>query len=117
MMEFSFVSLISLKTDSYSSSESFKVIKGKKSCIYLCFFCFPVIEEFILFVTEHALRGIPLSGIGDHIVDAMIPKLGLPNSQKPYNFVAMDFDAKRGMIYYSDIYNSALLFQHLNGGI
>ena len=66
----------------------------------------------MLFVTEHAIRGIPLSGIQDVAIDAVVPKLGLKDSQKAYNFVAMDFDFKEKTIYFSDIYNRALLWQH-----
>ena len=62
-------------------------------------------------MTEHSVRGIPLLGIQDVTIDAMVPKFGLKNSQKPYNFVAMDFDFKRKAVYFSDIYNRALLFQ------
>ena len=83
--------------------------------ILLCIItCLSAIDEFLLFATEHAIRGIPLSGTDTGTVDAIVPMIGVTNNRRPNNFVAVDFEAKFRNVYFSDIYNKALFYQFMD---
>ncbi|XP_060556897.1 low-density lipoprotein receptor-related protein 2-like, partial [Ruditapes philippinarum] len=66
------------------------------------------IEEFIIFATKHSVRAIPLDGARTRSVDAMKPVVGLTKTRRGNSFVAVDYDATRKELYYSDIYNRAI---------
>ncbi|XP_053385857.1 low-density lipoprotein receptor-related protein 2-like [Mercenaria mercenaria] len=66
------------------------------------------IEEFIIFATKHSVRAIPLDGDKTRSIDAMKPVVGLTNTRRGNSFVAVDYDATRKELYFSDIYNRAI---------
>ncbi|KAL3854471.1 hypothetical protein ACJMK2_013739, partial [Sinanodonta woodiana] len=66
-------------------------------------------DKFILFATKHAVRGIPLTEPVSYSVDAMPPVVGQSNSRRGNSYVAVDYDAEGGNIYFSDIRNYAIL--------
>ncbi len=72
-----------------------------QNCFGLIYVGFPfaAIENYLLFASEHNVRGIPLDAdVTSYVTDAMTPIVGVDST-----FVAVDFDAEEDYIYYSDV--------------
>ncbi|XP_052813493.1 low-density lipoprotein receptor-related protein 2-like [Mya arenaria] len=74
-------------------------------------------DEFLILVTKHSIRGIPLEGALSHSVDAMSPVIGPRGTKTGNSFVAVDYDANSDELYFSDIYNRAIFKTEINSGV
>ena len=63
------------------------------------------IEDFLLFASEHNIRGVPLdSESTSYYTDAMVPVVGVSST-----FVAVDYDADENYVYYSDVRKDTIM--------
>uniref|UniRef100_X1YZB7 EGF-like domain-containing protein n=1 Tax=Capitella teleta TaxID=283909 RepID=X1YZB7_CAPTE len=70
------------------------------------------IEDFLLFASANAVRGIPFGASGS-LEEAMVP-VADPKKFRP-NYVAVDADPTEGYVYYSEVRKDTVYRVHLNG--
>jgi len=73
-------------------------------------FCCTEITEFIVFTSQHTVRGIPLNTGQSYAIDAM-----QPYTEGRSNFVALDVDTHDKYIYFSEVRKDAIYRIHPNG--
>ena len=62
-----------------------------------------------MFAAKYAVRGIPLTPPELHSVDAIPELYARKTGRRGVNYVAVDYDARDKMVYFSDIRNHAIM--------